>query len=108
MQPVYTFNVSPRLPAALEPLRELAHNLWWTWEPDARKLFRDLDNDLWEETNHNPIRMLQLSRQARLLGLASNDAYLREMQSVYQKLKDYMGRPDTYGKLRSTAPKIAY
>jgi glycogen phosphorylase len=108
MQPVYTFNVSPRLPAALEPLRELAHNLWWTWEPDARKLFRDLDNDLWEKTNHNPIRMLQLSRQSRLLELAGNDVYLREMQGICQKLQAYLVRPDTYGKLRPAAPKIAY
>jgi len=108
MQPVQTFNVSPRLPESLEPLRELAHNLWWTWEPDARRLFRHLDTQLWDRTNHNPIRMLQLSRQARLLELANDDDYIREMQSVYQKFKTYMARPDTYGKLRSSAPKIAY
>ncbi|MBV8099452.1 MAG: DUF3417 domain-containing protein, partial [Verrucomicrobia bacterium] len=40
MHPIKSFNVSPRLPAALEPLDEIARNLWWTWEPDARKLFR--------------------------------------------------------------------
>jgi len=108
MQPVQIFNVSPRLPKALEPLRELAHNLWWTWEPDARRLFRHLDTELWDKTNHNPIRMLQLSRQARLIELASNDDYIREMQVVHQKFKAYMARTDTYGKLRPTAPKIAY
>ena len=108
MQPVLTFNVSPRLPEILEPLREMAHNLWWTWEPDARRLFRHLDTQLWDRTNHNPIRMLQLSRQARLLELAADDDYIREMQAVYQKFKTYMGRIDTYGKLRATAPRIAY
>ncbi|HYY29500.1 MAG TPA: alpha-glucan family phosphorylase, partial [Chthoniobacterales bacterium] len=108
MQPLQTFNVSPRLPENLEPLRELAHNLWWTWEPDARRLFRHLDVQLWDRTNHNPIRMLQLSRQARLLELANDDDYIREMQAVYQKFKTYLSRPDTYGKLRSTAPRIAY
>jgi starch phosphorylase len=108
MQPVQTFNVAPRLPEVLEPLRELAHNLWWTWEPDARRLFRHLDTELWDRTNHNPIRMLQLSRQARLLELSGDDEYIREMQSIYQKFKSYMQRPDTYGKLRMTAPRIAY
>jgi glycogen phosphorylase len=108
MQPVQTFNVSPRLPEILEPLRELAHNLWWTWEPDARRLFRHLDPELWDRTNHNPIRMLQLSRQARLLEFAAADDYIREMQAVYQKFNTYMGRTDTYGKLRTTAPRIAY
>ena len=85
MQPVKTYNVSPRLPDVLEPLRELAHNLWWTWEPDARSLFRHLDEELWDATNHNPIRMLQLSRQARLVELASDDDYLREMRRIYQE-----------------------
>jgi hypothetical protein len=87
MQPLQTFNVSPRLPENLEPLRELAHNLWWTWEPDARRLFRHLDVQLWDRTNHNPIRMLQLSRQARLIELANDDDYIREMQAVYQKFR---------------------
>ncbi len=108
MHPVQTFNISPRLPEKLEPLRELAHNLWWTWEPDARRLFRHLDTQLWDRTNHNPIRMLQLSRQARLIELAEDDDYIREMQAIIQKFKAYMARTDTYGKLRSTAPKIAY
>ncbi len=108
MQPVQTFNVSPRLPENLEPLRELAHNLWWTWEPDARRLFRHLDTQLWDRTNHNPIRMLQLSRQARLIELAADDDYIREMQAVYHKFKAYMARTDTYGKLRPSTPRIAY
>jgi glycogen phosphorylase len=108
MQPVQTFNVSPRLPENLEPLRELAHNLWWTWEPDARRLFRHLDTQLWDRTNHNPIRMLQLSRQARLVELSGDDDYIREMRAVYQKFQAYMARQDTYGKLRPSAPRIAY
>src|SRR3989442_10131119 len=61
-----TYNVTPILPATLEPLREMSFNLWWTWEPSARRLFRHLDPELWDRTNHNPIRMLQLSRQSRL------------------------------------------
>jgi starch phosphorylase len=108
MQPVYTFHVSPRLPETLEPLRELAHNLWWTWEPDARRLFRHLDIELWDRTNHNPVRMLQLSRQARLLELSGDDDYIREMRRVYEKFRSYMARKDTYGKSRTTAPNIAY
>jgi len=52
--------------------------------------------------------MLQLSRQARLLELANDDDYIREMMAVYQKFKTYLARSDTYGKLRSSAPKIAY
>lgn len=100
MQPLFTYNVVPKLPVELEPLREIVYNLWWTWEPAARKLFRHLDPELWHRTNHNPLRMLQLSRQARLHELAEDDDFLRDLKTVRQKLKDYMARQDTYGKTR--------
>ena len=111
MQPLYTYNVIPKLPAALEPLRDIVYNLWWTWEPAARKLFRHLEPALWNQTNHNPLRMLQLSRQARLLEVAEDDDFLREMKAVHQKFKAYLARQDTYGKLRKESPltkPIAY
>ncbi len=44
----------------LNRLDELAHNLWWSWTPDARNVFRRLDYPLWRETSHNPVRMLNL------------------------------------------------
>ena len=99
------------LPEALEPLREIVCNLWWTWEPAARKLFRHLDVDLWNRTNHNPVRMLQLSRQARLEEVAKDKDFIRELKAVHQQLRDYLSRKDTYGKMRKESPikgTIAY
>src|SRR6267143_2192173 len=93
-----TYNVTPILPATLEPLRELSFNLWWTWEPAARRLFRELDPELWNRTNHNPVRMLQLSRQSRLEELAQDKNFLRELKQVFQDFEKYLGRRDTYGK----------
>jgi starch phosphorylase len=104
MQPLFTYNVVPKLPETLEPLREIVYNLWWTWEPSARKLFRHLDPDLWNRTNHNPLRMLHLSRQARLIEVAGDDDFLREMRAVHAKFKAYLARKDTYGKLRKETP----
>ncbi len=93
-----TYNVTPILPTALEPLRELSFNLWWTWEPAARRLFRHLDPGLWDRTNHNPVRMLQLSRQSRLEELAQDKAFLRELKQVFDEFQKYLGRQDTFGK----------
>ena len=93
-----TYNVTPILPPALEPLREMSFNLWWTWEPDARRLFRHLDHELWARTNHNPIRMLQLSRQSRLEELAQDKNFTRELKQVFEEFEKYLGRQDTYGK----------
>ena len=39
-------------------LRELARNLWWTWQPNVVELFRELDPVLWRETDHNPVVFL--------------------------------------------------
>src|SRR5438132_8620084 len=93
-----TYNVTPILPAVLEPLREMSFNLWWTWEPAARRLFRHLDPELWDRTNHNPIRMLQLSRQSRLEELAQDKDFVRELKQVFEEFEKYLGRRDTYGK----------
>ena len=90
MQPIHTFNVVPKLPEALEPLREMVFNLWWTWQPDARKLFRHLDPALWHKTNHNPLRMLQLVRQARLVEVSKDEDFLKEMHSVHAKFRAYL------------------
>lgn len=100
-QPLQTFNVVPRLPGTLEPLRELVYNLWWSWEPAARKLFRHLDEALWERTNHNPLRMLQLCRQSRLEELARDEGFVAELGEVVEKFRAYLARPDTYGRRRA-------
>ena len=94
----HSYNIVPTLPEALEPLREVSSNVWWTWEPSARRLFRHLDPELWNRTNHNPVRMLQLSRQARLEELATDKTFLRELKLVYDAFQKYLTRKDTYGK----------
>src|SRR5256885_6593781 len=93
-----SYNVTPILPATHEALRKLGFNLGWTWEPTARRLFRELDPDLWGRTNHNPVRMLQLSRQSRLEELAQDKNFLRELKQVFEDFEKYLGRHDTYGK----------
>jgi glycogen phosphorylase len=48
------------IPERINRLDALARDLWWSWNPDARSLFRRLDYVLWRQTAHNPVRMLQL------------------------------------------------
>ena len=82
----------------------MVFNLWWTWEPSARRLFRHLDPELWNRTNHNPVRMLQLSRQARLVEVAQDKSFLRELKEVPDAFCHYLAGKDMYGK---TAPGAA-
>ncbi|MBN1488613.1 MAG: alpha-glucan family phosphorylase, partial [Phycisphaerae bacterium] len=90
MTHVRRFNVLPSLPEPLLPLRDLARNLWWTWEADAAELFRQIDIDLWEQVSHNPARLLSRVRQERLERLGRDPAYLAFMERVLERHQDYM------------------
>jgi len=112
VKPVQTISVIPALPAAIEPLREIAYNVSWSWSNDAIELFRRLDRDLWESSGHNPVLMLGTIEQEKLEEAAVNDAFLHHMHRVSTGLQAYMfgsGRwfARTYGK-QSANCKIAY
>ena len=49
----------PGIPDKISSLGEMACNLWWSWHPDARMLFKVLDREAWKESVHNPIKMLE-------------------------------------------------
>lgn len=84
---IRTFQVSPAVPEPLQPLLELAHNLWWVWHPDAVELFRRLDRKLWEDVYHNPVKMLGVIEQSKLAAAALDQGYLAHMKRVYDAFK---------------------
>jgi glycogen phosphorylase len=90
MQPIRTFNVSPSLPASLEPLRQLAYNLYWDWNTEIKELFRRLDRDLWETTRHNPVALLARVSQSRLQEVAADDGFLAHMERALGELNTYL------------------
>src|SRR5437870_4628856 len=96
MQNVIRFSVIPRLPERLEPLRKLAFNLWYSWEPDAVALFRTLDPELWEVCYHNPVKLLQRVRQSRLHEVIKDDGFMRKLDTVYKRFQDYISLKETW------------
>lgn len=74
--------LSEKIPAKLSRLPELAQNLWWSWTPDARELFRRLDYPLWRRTLHNPVQMLQEIKPERLEEAAHDSALVRHYEKV--------------------------
>ena len=58
MRPSLSFQVRPDLPPALQPLSELAGNLWFCWHAEAVELFQRVDQPLWSEVKHNPVALL--------------------------------------------------
>jgi starch phosphorylase len=67
----------PALPERISRLAELAVDLWWSWNPDGRQVFRSLDYTLWRATAHNPVRMLWIIPRGRLEEVASDPEFLR-------------------------------
>ena len=96
MQNFIRFSVIPQLPTSIEPLREMAFNLWFSWEPDAVALFKMLDPEMWERCYHNPVKLLQRIRQARLREVAEDDDFRRELDHVYRRFQDYLSSKETW------------
>jgi len=96
MNHVRTFFVVPSLPEPLEPLRQLAYNLWWSWEAAARDLFRRLDVDLWERVRHNPVALLWQIGQDRLEQAARDDAYMVQLHRTLDAFYVYLNRRTWY------------
>jgi starch phosphorylase len=87
---IRTFQVFPDVPKELEPLLELAHNLWWVWHPEAVELFRRLDRKLWDEVHHNPVKLLGLIEQKKLQAAAKDDGYIAHQTRVYRDFKRHL------------------
>src|SRR5688572_26967049 len=96
MKPIQTFAVVPALPVELARLRDVAHNLRWSWNPDSIALFRRLDNVLWEATYHNPVAMLGMVGQERLDALAGDEGFLAHLDRVARDLDAYLSDPHTW------------
>ncbi len=86
---IITHTVKPKIPEALAPLEEIAHNLWLSWNFEAIMLFIRLDYDVWLQSAQNPAKMLGMVSQERYEELAQDDSYLAALKEVYAKFQRY-------------------
>ncbi len=110
MPQILKYKVEPKIPERLARLTDIAHNLWWCWNPEAVDLFFRMDRALWTETEHNPVRLLGEIEQSKLEELASNASFLAHLDRVSTALDNYMVDGEWRAR-HDTAPKdllIAY
>ncbi|MDX9955573.1 MAG: DUF3417 domain-containing protein, partial [Anaerolineae bacterium] len=50
MDTEYNPVIHARLPRRIIRLEQLAYNLWWSWNRNARDLFKRMDRTLWTTT----------------------------------------------------------
>jgi starch phosphorylase len=86
----------------IDKLKELARNLWWTWQPNVITLFRELDPALWRKVDHNPVEFLkrlpaeQLERRAAEMALDSRIDY------AFRRLAEYLRDTDSWGAIHAS------
>src|SRR5882672_2736506 len=84
------------LPERINRLEELAVDLWWSWHPEAREVFRHLDYTLWRATAHNPVLMLRLIAPEKLDLAAGNPEFLRMYDRAVAMLDDARAARNTW------------
>ena len=95
--------VKSSLPEELKCLDEIAHNMWWVWNYEARDLFRDLDPELYHEVKHNPVMLLERLSFARKEQIVKDKALMKRIKSVYDLFRKYIDvEPD------KKRPSVAY
>ena len=96
-------NVHATLPAELSKLQELAYNLWWSWNGEAKDLFRFIDTEAWHRADSNPILLLNIISYDRMVELSKDAAFMANLNKVYDEFRAYMDTPKDKKK-----PTIAY
>ena len=95
--------IKSTLPEELKCLDELAHNMWWAWNYEARELWKSLDKDLYEEVGHNPVMLLDRLSYERKEAIVKDKTIMERVKSVYKLFRDYMDvEPD------ASRPSVAY
>jgi glycogen phosphorylase len=98
--------IAEKLPEKLGRLAELAYNLWWSWTPEARQLFRRMDYPLWRSTQHNPVQMLQEMSPEKLQAVVQDSAFLRHYNKVMMQFDRAMANGHSWFHL--TYPNLVH
>ena len=96
---MYIFNkitVNPQLPKSIERLGEITENLWWSWNTEFLKIFKEIDIDLWEKCDKNPVKFLKQVEQEKLEKAAVNPEILRIYKTNVDNFENYMKSKNTW------------
>ena len=95
--------IHANLPENLKKLQEIAYNLWWVWNSDAKNLFRDIDIEAWHRAQSNPVQLLNIISFERMTELSNDKTFMKKLDDVYAAFRAYMDEPRD-----SKKPSIAY
>ena len=96
---MYIFNkvtVNPQLPKPIEKLGEISENLWWSWNTEFLKIFKEIDIDLWEKCNKNPVKFLRQVDQEKLEKASNDPEILKNYRINVDNFESYMKSRTTW------------
>src|SRR5258708_21041229 len=99
--------VFPIMTGRISRLYEMAYKLWWSWHPEARALYSDLDPTLWERAGHSPVRFLSEVEPAVLEQAANSASYLERYDGVLSAFDRYMHPQQEETWFSRTYPELA-
>ena len=99
----HDMTIHANLPENLKKLQEIAYNLWWVWNSDAKNLFRDIDLDAWHRAQSNPVMLLNIIGFDRMMELSQDAEFMKRLDDTYAEFRAYMDEPRDNSK-----PSIAY
>lgn len=103
-QPLWSsVTVQSSMPKGLEKMKELAHNIWWSWNPEVTKLFSDINAELWLECGGNPVTFLETLSYTQLEEISKDESFIQKLNAIYADFRAYMDAP-----VRKDRPSIAY
>lgn len=95
----FVFNkitVRPQLPKRISKLYDVSYNMWWSWNTEFLRLFKEMDIDLWEKCEKNPIKFLRLVSQDKLEEAAENEEFLKAYDEITTNFENYMNAKTTW------------
>lgn len=95
--------IESNLPKDLLPLKDLAQNLWWSWNKEAIDLFEYIAGDKWESIRYNPVELLQSIGANQAKKLLADQDFMTKLQKVNEHFGAYMKE-----KPSANTPKIGY
>ena len=96
---MYIFNkvtVKPQLPKPIEKMGEIPEKLWWSWNTEFLKIFKEIDIDLWERCDKNPVKFLKQIDQEKLEKASTNLDILKEYKINVENFESYIKSKNTW------------
>ncbi len=82
-------------PGTQEALSELAYNLYFSWNPDVRDLYKYMDNDLWRSCGRNPVAFLKQVPSDAYKAAIENPEFDTKVRAAYTRFQQYMNQKET-------------